>query len=216
MGIKAKFDKDLLKNPFTQNRLLGSIPLGTHKSHVQVGNYTIAKLISGGKILGNLNLYYAVVWYLIQQGSIEYLKDIEKNAAEHLVYRLKNSKTYASMCGQAQFVTTELTTDIAIWYCVNSGYLNQPTDKDAFRFHIQNIEPMIKITELLGYQNDKGLIPHYSRTKALLSLLWGFKLCKTNNEKKTFKNLLQGLYQNGKHIDLKNLGEKVALVEVCS
>jgi hypothetical protein len=56
MGIKAKFDKDLLKNPFTQNRLLGSIPLGTHKSHVQVGNYTLAKLISGGKILGNLNL----------------------------------------------------------------------------------------------------------------------------------------------------------------
>lgn len=34
MGIKAKFNKNLLKNPFTQNRLLGSIPLGTHKSHV--------------------------------------------------------------------------------------------------------------------------------------------------------------------------------------
>jgi hypothetical protein len=68
MGIKAQFDKDLLKNPFTQNRLLGSIPLGTHQSHVQVGNYTIAKLISGGKILGNLSLYYAVIWYLIQEG----------------------------------------------------------------------------------------------------------------------------------------------------
>lgn len=68
MGIKAQFDKDLLKNPFTQNRLLGSIPLGTHKSHVAVGNYTIAKLISGGKILGNLALYYAVIWYLIKEG----------------------------------------------------------------------------------------------------------------------------------------------------
>lgn len=66
MGIKAKFDTKLLKNPFTQNRLLGSIPLGTHQSHVKVGNYTIAKLISGGKILGNLNMYYAVVWHLIK------------------------------------------------------------------------------------------------------------------------------------------------------
>lgn len=30
MGIKAHFDEKLLKNPFTQARLLGSIPLGTH------------------------------------------------------------------------------------------------------------------------------------------------------------------------------------------
>jgi hypothetical protein len=68
MGIKANFDDKLLKNPFTQARLLGSIPLGTHQSHVKVGNHTIAKLISGGKILGNLNMYYAVIWYLIHEG----------------------------------------------------------------------------------------------------------------------------------------------------
>jgi hypothetical protein len=80
MGIKLNFDQNLKKNPFTQKRLLGSIPLGTHDSHVKVGNATIAKLISGGKVLGNLNLFYAVIWYLIQEGSIEYLKDIEKNA----------------------------------------------------------------------------------------------------------------------------------------
>lgn len=67
MGIKAKFNKNLLKNPFTQNRLLGSIPLGTHKSHVQVGNYTIAQLMTGGKLVGNMNLYYAVIWHLIEE-----------------------------------------------------------------------------------------------------------------------------------------------------
>lgn len=78
MGMKAKFDKDLYKNPFTQNRLLGGIPLGTHKSHVQVGNYTIAKLMTGGKILGNLNLYYAAIWSIIREGEVEYLKDIER------------------------------------------------------------------------------------------------------------------------------------------
>jgi hypothetical protein len=49
------------------------------------------------------------------------------------------------MCGQAQFVTTEVTSDIAVWFCVNSGYLNLPTDKDTFRFHFYNILPMIKI-----------------------------------------------------------------------
>jgi hypothetical protein len=61
----VKYSDKLLKNPFTQNRLLGAIPLGNHNSHVNVGNYTIAKLVAGGKIMGNLNMYYAVIWYLI-------------------------------------------------------------------------------------------------------------------------------------------------------
>lgn len=120
------------------------------------------------------------------------------------------------MCGQAQFVTTELTTDVAVWYCVNSGYLNQPTDKDTFRFHVQNLEPMIKMTELLGYPNDKGLMPHYHRTKALISLLRAFKSLNTHHEKKTFKNMLLGLYQNGRFVDTKNVSQKFSEVEICS
>ena len=209
MGIKANFGEGLKKNPFTQNRLLGGIPLGTHHSHMKVGNYTIAKLMTGGKILGNLNMYYAVIWYLINEGSIEYLKDIEKNVTEHLIYRLKNTKTYASMCGLAQFVTIPLNTDIALWFCVNSGYLNLPTDKDTFRFHIFNIEPMIKIVEVLGYPIHENMKKHWARTKALFGLLRAFKNLNTN-QKISFKNLLKGLYQNGLWINLDNLHKKVA------
>lgn len=65
MGVK--FGDKFLKNPFTQNKLLGAIPLGSHKSHVTVGNHTIAKMMSGGKVIGNFNMYYAVVWYLIKE-----------------------------------------------------------------------------------------------------------------------------------------------------
>jgi hypothetical protein len=134
-----------MKNPFTQNRLLGAIPLGTHKSHITVGNYTIAKLVSGGKVMGNLNMYMAVIWYLVKEDEIEYLKPIKANILEHLTYRLQKTNTMASMCGLSQFVTTQISSDIALWYCVNSGYLNQPTEKDAFRFHIYNIEYMSQL-----------------------------------------------------------------------
>ena len=68
----VKYCDRLGKNPFTQNRLLGAIPLGTHKSHITVGNRTIAKLVSGGKVMGNLNLYFAVIWILINEDQIEY------------------------------------------------------------------------------------------------------------------------------------------------
>lgn len=64
----TKLNGKLFKNPFTQNKLLGAIPLGRHENHVEVGDSTIAQMVSGGKYLGNLNLYYAVIWYLINEG----------------------------------------------------------------------------------------------------------------------------------------------------
>lgn len=155
MGVK--YADKFMKNPFTQGKLLGAIPLGSHNSHVKVGNYTIAKMFSDGKILGNLNMFYAAIWYIIKEKEIEYLKDIEANATEHLIYRLKNSNTMASLCGLAQFVTTEVKSDVAVWYCANSGYLNQPTDRDTFRFHTYNMHVLIDIVKTLGYPIDKGV-----------------------------------------------------------
>lgn len=57
----------------------------------------------------------------------------------------------ASLSGLAQFVTTEISTDLAVWFCVNSGYLNQPTDRDTFRFHVPNMKYLIDIVNALGY-----------------------------------------------------------------
>ena len=212
----VKYADKMLKNPFTQNRLLGAIPLGTHHSHVKVGDYTLAKLISGGKILGNLNMYYAVVWYLINEGEVEYLNEIKENATEHLAYRLKNSRTMASLSGLAQFVTTNVTSDIAVWYCVNSGYLNQPTDRDTFRFHLFNMPALIKITEALGYPNHPGLQRHLIRTKTVMQLLSNFKKLNTN-QKKEFKRWFEGLYQNGIILDKETkFSAKFKELEVCS
>lgn len=114
------------------------------------------------------------------------MKDIEINATEHLVFRLKNSKTMASLCGLAQFVTTELNSDIAVWYCANSGYINQPTDRDTFRFHVFNMVPLLDIVKVLGYPIDKGVFDHLARTKSFLNTLSWFKKI-TNPEKASFK-----------------------------
>jgi hypothetical protein len=212
----VKYADKLLKNPFTQNRLLGAIPLGTHQSHVEVGNHTLAKLVAGGKIMGNLNLYYAVVWYLIAEGEIEFLKPIATNATEHLLHRLRNSKTMAGLCGLAQFVTTQVDSDVAVWYCVSSGYLNQPTDRDTFRFHFYNLHPMIRMVEALGYPLHAGTIAHLNRTRCLLNLLSKFKKM-TTKEKKDFKYLFTGLYQNAVFLteeSLASLSEKFKQLEV--
>jgi hypothetical protein len=63
---------------------------------------------------------------------------------------------------------------------------------------------MIKITKVLGYPNDKGLEAHFTRTKTLLNLLGKIKRLSTN-EKKSFKNLFKGLYQNGILLDISKM-----------
>jgi hypothetical protein len=171
----VKYCDKLLKNPYTQNRLLGSIPLGTHKSHMTVGNHTIAKMISGGKVMGNLNLYFAAIWIIVNEDEIEYLKPIKANLAEHLLFRFKSTKTMASMCGLSQFVSTQIGTDLAIWYVVNSGYLNNPVETDTFRFHLYDLDHMLKLVKLLGYPIHEGFEKHYLRTKTLYYFMDSYK-----------------------------------------
>lgn len=198
-----KFADKFLKNPFTQRKLLGAIPLGCDKSHVDVGNYTIAKMFSQGKILGNLNLFYAAIWFIIKEKELEYLNEIEKNATEHLIFRLEHSKTFASLSGLAQLVSTEVSTDVAVWYCVNSGFLNQPTTRDTFRYHCSNMKPLIDIVNVLQYPIDKGVEGHLRRTKALLSGLNAIKKL-TNEERTSFHEAIRCTYQWSVQVEEKN------------
>jgi len=92
--------------------------------------------------------------------------------------------------------------------------LNQPTDRDTFRFHFPNLEPMIKIVKALGYPLDEGLKAHFIRTKTLMTMLSRFKKF-TTNEKKEFKTWCKGFYQRGFFIDPSNVSEKFKELEVC-
>jgi len=187
-GIKANIA--ITTNPFTKQKLLGTIPLGCCNQHIEYGNYIIYKLFSNSKILGNPNLYYAVIWYLIKNDTFEFLNEIKTQVLEHLIFRFKNSIDYASLCGLPQFVLTKIPTDIAIWYCVNSCLLNQPTDRDTLRFHLYNLDIMIDILNEFKYPIHIKAFKQINRTKVLLSLL---SISKKDSH---FKNKIECLYQN--------------------
>jgi hypothetical protein len=158
-----------------------------------------------------MNMYYAVLWYLIKEGSIEYLKDIAKNAEEHLIYRFKNSYTMASLIGLAQFVTTRIPTDLAVWYCVNSGFFNMPTNRDTFRFHVFNINPMIDMCKVFDYPLIPGTQEHIKRTQAMLCMLQSVKKHDTGHKRLDWKTRMQCLYQKGiKMINIKKINKKFA------
>lgn len=210
--IGVKYTEYLKKNPFTTQELLGTIPLGMCKEHVNVGNYTISRLFTGGKLFGNMNMYFAVIWYLINKDKYEYLSDIKKNMDEHMKYRLINSTTSISLCGLSQFVSTKTTSDVAVWYVVNSGWLQQPTDRDTLRYHIFNIEPLIEMVNLLGYPIEENAMNYIYLTQIMMKMLNNIKHM-NSNEKLEFYNLINGLYQNGVYINTDNIGDDVKQYE---
>lgn len=189
--IGTKVNKHIVRNPFTKEQLIGTIPLGNCQQHVKCGNHTLAKMFAKGKLLGNMNLYFAVIWYLIKTDHFEYLKDIKQQVTEHLIYRLMNSNTKASLCGLPQYTITKVPTDIALWFTVHSGLLNLPTDRDTFRYHLFNLNIMIDILKELKYPIDERIYNHSFRLQTLMTML---SMCKKDNTK--FKNNIQCLYQN--------------------
>jgi hypothetical protein len=60
----------IVTSPITRRKLVGAIPLGAVKSHVQAADWTLSRILSGGKALGNADLWFAVLWMMIEDGAL--------------------------------------------------------------------------------------------------------------------------------------------------
>lgn len=121
----------------------------------------------------------------------------------------------ASMCGLSQFVSTQVDSDIALWYCANSGCLNNSVEKDTFRFHLYNMNPIVKLVRLLGYPMDPGFQRHYERTLALHHFLDKFKRG-SQHQRKNIRNMFRALHQKVFFADTSKLEKRFRQNEVCS
>ena len=195
---------NLKRNPFTRQELIGTIPLGSCSQHVECGNYTISKLFTSGKLLGNLHMYWAVIWYLIKKDTWAYLSDIKDQVTQHMIYRLKTYDTFASLTGMPQYVLTKIPNDVAVWYCVNSCLFDMPTDRDTCRLHLFNMEPMLLILKELKYPVSQQTLKQITRTKVLMTMLSMSKKVNTN-----FKNKITCLVQNAIEINLDDVDDDV-------
>jgi hypothetical protein len=204
-SVGSSFSGRVDTDPFTRREIIGTLPLGSNQQHVDVGNYTLARLMTGsGKMLGNIHMYYAVIWFLIYKNKIPFLDDIKDQVTEHLVYRLTNSITNASMCGLGSHVITKIPTDVAIWYVLNSCLLVNSSKADTMRMHIFSSSYMLDIIDVLGYPMHDGAVKQITRTKVMMSML---SLVKKNGPQ--FYNMIRCLVQKGQKVDLSTVNPLV-------
>lgn len=180
-------------HPTTRANMVSCIPLGCQHSYVNEASKAIIKLFTGGKILGNVDLYYAVLYFVTKD--IGYLSNVHSDIREQLIYRMKTHKTSASLSGMADFVNTRILFKDAVWFTLTSGSLYTNNAHIPLRSHIYVTDHLLELNELNGYYISTEDREYIRKTKMLLRSLF---MCKKN---KNYKNEVKSKIQNHMVID---------------
>jgi hypothetical protein len=167
----AAVGRPIKVSPMTRRNVLGVLTLGCHPSHVGATNWTLFELVSGGKKLGNPDLWFAVIWLLIEDGKIPFLTEILPFVREHMRYRLRHSRAYCSLTALPDFVSYDVTLGTACWCALSSpAFHGVPIHLDTFRLHMQHTRPLFELCKLAGYDIPPAIDLYNRRLRVLITL----------------------------------------------
>jgi hypothetical protein len=180
------------KSPLTRDDIMGGLCLGADFSHVKATNSTIRHGLLGGKSLGNVDLWYAVFYLIVESGYVEHLKEYLPAMREHMIFRLNTSQTYMCLSGLPTFPTYKVNLKTALWSVISATAIpNIQPKTDPLRFHLSYSEYIIELAEMTDLLFPTGVNNHINRLKTLRFLLDKFK-----KNDKTYINLVNALKYN--------------------
>jgi hypothetical protein len=189
-------------SPITRRRLAGAIPLGAAKSHALAADWTLARILSGGKALGNADLWFAVVWMIIEDGRAPHLAGLLPFIREQMLWRLRFRYSSAAVTGLAGFVQRRVPLGCAAWFCLASPAfrVQPPIAYDPLRLHLMHANLMLRLVALAGYPLPERIVRHIKRLRGLFALL---AFSKWNNV--DLQALVRGLRQRWLYVDRRKV-----------
>jgi hypothetical protein len=204
--LAIELGKPIEFSPITRRPVLGFIPLGVHPSHIKSTNSTLASLFGGGKLLGNSDFWFAVMYFLIIQGKISYAKEeMTTFFTNRMLFRLKNSISSASLTGLSGYVQSKMRLDAAVYFTLCSSLFLPPPEPayDTLRYHLLHVNELLALADLAKLKIPSVLIKHIHRTQLTFQLL---NMSKKPNGKRILANIQRALYQNSIPINSDNIG----------
>ena len=154
-------------SPLTRKLISGAVCLGPTALHTKATTWSLAKIFTGGKLVGNIDMWYACI-YLISL-KIPYLTDVVPQITSEMIYRLNTHSTFISMVGLPEYPTTRVPLKVALWYVLASPLVGPRTDpaKEILRTHLPHIESFKLILALTGLPLPFGIDEHISVCKGI-------------------------------------------------
>lgn len=140
--------------------------------------------------MGNPDLWFAVLWLVVEDGKLPFLADILPRIREHMLFRLRNSLAPASLTEQPHFVSFQIPLGAACWFCLASCLAPENCTQDAIRMHMRHTRPLFKLCELAGYHVPEAVQTYNKRLRVLFTL----RLMAAHSFNR-FRSLMLALYQ---------------------
>ncbi|KYR02615.1 hypothetical protein DLAC_00062 [Tieghemostelium lacteum] len=190
-------------SPMTRTKIMGAVPLGLEKSHVKAGNWTLSRLFTGGKMIGNTQLWAAVLYFVIKE-NVSYLNqnaEFMKSLEDNLVYRLENYSSYIGLSGLAEYPLVKVPVSQAIFYCVVSAdiYCEDKIEQDRLRALSGVSRYLTSIMDILKYPYQK----EFTQNRLRIFQAWNY-LMSNKFQIDSVKDLIRAQYQNHLYLESKS------------
>jgi len=178
----------------------GAICLGANEEHCKATTWTLTNLFTGGKRVGNQDLWFALIWLLVERGEIPYLDPILPQLRAHMGWRLLNHESSVSLTGVPEFPTTRVPLRTAVWYVFASAEFGMEPRRDVLRAHLPHLAALQSLLELSGLTVSDAVRGHLARLRTMLSILSWVK-----RDRYRLPNLITALTQACVEIDVGGL-----------
>ena len=159
------------KSPLTRDEIIGGICLGSHDSHVKFSNSIMRQAFTGGKPLGNVDLWFAVIYLMVQKGLVPHLTEQLPFLMEHMIYRLKNSTTYMCLSGLPTYPTYRVPLNIALWSVLSASAVTDEPKEEPVRLHLSYAMDILDLVQMSGLISPHGVYEYINRLECLRCLL---------------------------------------------
>jgi len=187
----------LVKSPITRDPISSIVSVGNEKTHLKATNFALADLFFGKKLVGQPELWLAVLYFALQK--VEYLRENKEFMGafvKSMVQRMETKNTNITLTGLPVDPLIKAPIDIAVWYCVVSPHVVQNTSpvddaRNRLRSFGNAAKYLIELVELYGYPYDKTWTLH--QMKRYKAFWWMMKEEKDHSD---WRMKLRAQWQN--------------------
>jgi hypothetical protein len=161
-----------MTSPFSRRQVVGAVVLGNNESCVASTSWALAQLTTGGKLLGNPQLWYLLVWHLVRRnggggggGRPRIAEAISRDAGldAHLRWRAAGGEDGRARCrlglsGLPGQVLVDAPLGVALWHCAKTAhwYAEEHHERDRMRELWPFARPMLAALATLRLDPDAG------------------------------------------------------------
>jgi hypothetical protein len=180
------------KSPLTKEEIIGGICLGSHESHVKFSNSVMRKAFTNDKCLGNIDIWFALIYLMVKKNFITHLNDYIPNIYEHMIYRLNNSTTYMCLSGLPTYPTYRVPLKISLWSILSASKITDNPKQEPVRLHLSYTSEILHLLHIVRLYVPEGVEEYINRLHCLRFLLNR----KKKGDKEEIENTVEALKYN--------------------